>query len=249
MTATQLTEKTLDILEACGRLGVVSLPQIQEACGLPMTTVHRIVQTLVNRGYILRISRANYRLGSAVLTVAASVSHRDLLSAVARTHLAALSRKLRAHTHLGVWEEGMVTYLVKQRYGKTRLHSAEGMQLEGYCSALGKVLLSALPEEQCTRYLEEGGFVALTPWTLTDPQDIRRELGEVRSRGWGSDNEEIALGLNCIAVPVTSGDGKTVAAISASMIGSAHDSAEMRDCLPLLFEAARSIARDLYAGT
>ena len=40
----------------------------------------------------------------------------------------------------------MVTYLVKQRYGKTRLHSAEGMQLEAYCSALGKVLLSGLPE-------------------------------------------------------------------------------------------------------
>jgi IclR family transcriptional regulator, acetate operon repressor len=248
MSATQLTEKTLDILEVCSRLGVASLPQIQEACGLPMTTAHRIVQTLISRGYVLRAGRGNYRLGSAVLAVAARVSHRDLLSVVARAHLLALSRTLRAHTHLGIWEEGMVTYLVKQRFGKTRLHSAEGMQLEGYCSALGKVLLSGLPEDQCARYLEDGGFVALTPRTLTDPEDLRRELDEVRYRGWGSDNEEIAPGLKCVAVPVTDYDGKIVAAISVSMIGSAGDSPETPDCLPSLLGAARSIARDLYAG-
>lgn len=242
MTGAQLTEKTLDVLDVFAGQTSVSLARIQEACGLPLTTAHRIVQALIRRGYVVRSGRGQYQLGPAVLALSAGVSRLGLLSVAARPILAAMSRKLRAHAHLGVWEEGMVTYLVKQPFGKTRIHSAEGMQLEAYCSALGKVLLAGMVEDQCTAYLAEGGFVPLTSKTITEPADLRHEIDAVREKGWASDDEESAPGLYCLAVPVKDQGGAVIAAISVSRSIRRHRAADDAAVLAALQQAAQSLS-------
>ena len=246
MPSPQLTEKTLDIIEAVAALGTASMPQIQERCRLPLTTTHRIMQSLLRRGFVMRTGRANYQLGSSIVALANGRSIRDLLPAAARVHLRALSKKTRSHVHLGIFEDGMVTYLVKQRFGRARLHSAEGMQLEAYCSALGKVLLSGLPDDELAGYAGEGELIALTPKTITDPVALQAEIGAVRARGWASDDEEIAIGLQCVAVPVSDKSGRVLAAISVSTF-LATRAADPQTFLPWLVEASRSITHDLFS--
>lgn len=242
----QLTEKTLDVLEAVAALGTTSMPEIQARCGLSMTTTHRIMQSLIERRFLMRTGKASYRLGSSAIALAEGMSYSDILAAAARPHLQALSKSTKSHAHLGVWNDGMVAYLVKQRYGRVQVHSAEGAQLEGYCSALGKVLLSGLNEDELESYVTEGEFVALTPNTIVTPERLRREIEMVRSRGWATDGEEIAIGLRCIAVPVTDGDGKIIAAISVSSVAGNSAPVEPTAFLAGLRETADAIATQLF---
>lgn len=243
--SSQLTDKTLDVLEAVGNLGSTSLPEIQARCGLSMTTTHRIMQSLIERGFLIRTGKADYRLGSSAIALTDGVSFRDILAPAARPHLQILSKRTKRHVHLGVWNDGMVAYLVKQRFGKDRVHSAEGAQLEGYCSALGKILLSGLPEEDLGRYLGDGSFIALTPNTITDPQELHAEIASVRSRGWATDEEEIAVGLRCVAVPLMDRNGRILAAISVSSVApSPQDGPEA--LVPELVVTAETITAKLF---
>jgi DNA-binding IclR family transcriptional regulator len=214
-----------------------------------MTTTYRILKALVRRGYVVHAGRGNYRLGAAVLAIANGLSIRAMLPAVARAQLQALSKRTRAHAHLGVWEDGMVTYLVKQPYGQVRLHSAEGMQLEAYCSAIGKVLLCGLPEADFARYVADGGFVALTDHTITDPERLRQEIELVRARGWAVDAEESAPGLCCVAAPVRDGAGRIVAAISVSRVSAVQPGPNPHAVLPSLLTAANAIGQKLFTAT
>jgi DNA-binding IclR family transcriptional regulator len=78
------------------------------------------------------------------------------------------------------------------------------------------VLLAALPAREREAYVASGPFPALTARTITDPAALRAELEKVREQGYAVDDEEIAAGLHCIAVPVRAPDGRVLAAISAS---------------------------------
>lgn len=240
------TTKALDVLEALADLGSASLPQIQTHARLSLTTSHRIMQTLIARGFAVRSRKGEYRLGARLVTLMSGVSLHDLLSSVARPHLARLSRATSAHAHLGVLENGMVTYLVKQRFGRTRIHSAEGAQLEAYCSAIGKVLLASLPLTELDAYIAEGEFVALTPNTITDPADLRTEIDLVRGRNWAEDREEIAPGLNCASVPIRDHDGSCIAALSVSRVNPAGMEPQGEALLTTLECTARAISLDLF---
>lgn len=245
----QLTEKTLDILQAVGALGCPSLPEIQSCCGLPMTTSHRIVQTLVERGFIMRTAKGHYRLGNAVLALSQGISHHGLLSAAARQPVKELSRKVRAHVHVGAMNDDMVTYLVKQTYGKKRLHSAEGAELEAYCSALGKVLLAALPMDALDTYLAGSAFVALTTNTIINADQLRAEIQNTRTRGWSLDREEFAIGLNCMAVPVRDHNGEVVAALSLSILSARGVASDPSVFLSSLFDTASEISRTAFPAS
>lgn len=249
MSMPGLVDKTLDVLEAIAALGSASLPEIRARVDLPTTTTYRIVATLTRRGFVMRCGRGGYRLGAAAIALTARSSERDLLAAAARLPLRSLARKVGSHVHLGTFEDGMVTYLVKQRHGPSRLPSVEGSQLEAYCSALGKVLLSGLPDEAMDRYLKDGSLVALTPNTITEPDALKRELCEVRERGWAMDDEEIVEGLRCVAVPLRRPSGEIVAAISVSTVSLACDLVDTSILLPDLLDSARAIGRQLYPST
>jgi DNA-binding IclR family transcriptional regulator len=204
------------VLRIVGEEGGASLGRICERSGLSSSTAHRIVMSLAAQGLIVPAARGSYMIGPALLRLAGSTSPRDLLVAMARPRLRRLARACRAHAHLGVFETDMVTYLVRIAFGRRKLFSVEGMQLEAYCSALGKVLLAGLPERERESYLAAGPFVPLTANTITDAAALRQELAGVWERGFALDNEEILPGLQCLAVPVRDAGGRVHAAISIS---------------------------------
>ncbi len=110
----------------------------------------------------------------------------------------------------------MVTYLVKVTADEEILFTKENMQLEAYCSGIGKVLLASLPQATLTDYLSGGSFPGLTPHTITNPKKIGEEIAKTKKRGYGVDDREVHEELVCIAVPVTSSKGAVLGAISAA---------------------------------
>ncbi|MBJ7418293.1 MAG: IclR family transcriptional regulator, partial [Niveispirillum sp.] len=172
-------------------------------------------QDLTRHSYLIRLGRGRYRLGPALLSLSAGLRLEDMLVDVARPLVQDLARDCRACVHLGSFDGEMVTYLLKRGFGREKIFSAEGMQLEAYCSGIGKVLLAHLPATDRARYLAGGPFVALTPRTITDPARLGAELDRVQAQGWALDDEEILTGLRCAAVPVRDGAGTVIAALSA----------------------------------
>lgn len=232
-------DKALTLLAALGD-GACSLPGLSRDSGLPLATVHRLVATLEARGFVARAGRGALVAGPTLLGLARRVDERAHLAALARPVVAALARRAGALAQLGVLEGDMVTYLIKEGRAREALFSREGMQLEAYCSALGKVLIAGQSAAERTRYLAGGPFVALTPRTIVDPAALATEFERAAARGYATDEGEIDAGLACLAVPVRNGEGRTVAALSLSSRGTIRHSQEAR--LALLREAARALS-------
>jgi DNA-binding IclR family transcriptional regulator len=126
-----------------------------------------------------------------------------------------LASSSRRAIHLGVFEAEMVTYLFKESQSEQVL-TRETMQLEAYCSAICKVLLAGLGDDRLNEYLRAAPFVRLTDRTLTDPDELRIHLDQVRCYERAVDNREIDEDLWCVAVPIRREDGQVVAALSSS---------------------------------
>lgn len=182
--------------------------------GLPLPTAHRFALALSVHGLLRKQGRGVFVLGPGADELAGRVGPGARLARAARMPLRGLAASHGVTAHLGVWEEEMVTYLVKEPVTSPVL-TREGSRLEGYCSALGKVLLANLPDASRERYLASAPFIALTERTIVDVRTLRACLANVRRSDYATDDGEVQPGLSCVAVPVCR-DGRLLASISAS---------------------------------
>jgi DNA-binding IclR family transcriptional regulator len=209
--------KTLALLEAilADREGQ-SVAAIAARIDLPRATAHRQVVTLLDQAYLRKLKSGQLVAGPRLSALARGIDGYHELVATAAPVLRKLSAKLGCISQLGTLENEMVTYRYKTGAHAGALFTLVSGQLEAYCTGLGKVLLAHLPERQREAYLASGPFPPLTPNTITQPDELRVELANVRSKGFAMDREEIAIGLVCYAAPVRLGSSSDVAAISVS---------------------------------
>jgi IclR family acetate operon transcriptional repressor len=194
----------------------LSSAELSRRAKLPGASGYRLLQTLEKAGAVIRSARGRYR-PSVVLSFGRVVDERVRLRDLSDDILEDLAGRLRLTAHLGVLEDSMVTYIAKRGDQKRfPVHTEVGAQLEAYCSGLGKVLLSALPQDAFEAFLREGELVALTDHTITDPAEFRREMDRVRAQGYAIDDREHSADLRCIAVPVFNRAGRVIAAVSLS---------------------------------
>lgn len=220
--------------------GQSSISAIARSIGMPVATAHRQVATLMAEGYLASGGRGHVA-GPRLLGLLHRIDEKQVLAAIAAPVLDRLSRRLGCVVQLGTFENDMVTYRVKAGKGAGDLFTKVGMQLEAYCSGMGKVLLAHLPESQRQAYLAGGPFVALTPTTITDPAVLATELARVLEQEYAVDDGEVDEGLYCVAVPVHAPDGSVPAAISVSQAGSRSSIRSAADILPELQSAAREV--------
>jgi len=218
---TAIDRATELLVAIAGDHGATPLQTHATRLGIPLSTAYRIVGTFTRHGLLARGRRGHFGPGLTLSAIGNAAQPRTILTEVARSPLRRLARHVQGTAHLGIIENDMVTYIVKEHSGGPTLFTREGGQLEAYCSAIGKILLAALPDDRLDDYLGAAPFVALTPKTVTDPTEIWQELMLVRQRGFAIDDGEIADGLFCIAVPIRRADGVIVAAMSLSREGTA----------------------------
>jgi DNA-binding IclR family transcriptional regulator len=200
------------IAEGAGR----SVAAIARDLDVPVATAHRQVASLVAEGYLGRQARGFHVAGPRLLRLLGQLDEKQVIVNCAAPVLHRLAGQLGCVVQLGTLEGDMVTYRIKTGEGAGDLFTRVGMQLEAYCSGIGKVLLAWLPAGEREAYLATGPFPPLTARTITEPDALRRELAQVREQGYAMDDGEIAEGLQCVAVPVRSSDGRVLAALSAS---------------------------------
>jgi IclR family transcriptional regulator, acetate operon repressor len=207
--------RLLEVVISHGEAAPIAV--LAKRAGLPASTAHRILATLQQRGFIARAARGNYLPGPTLIRLGGMRDLQSVLKAVSRPLLEDLAKLTGMTAHLGVFEGDMVTYLVKAQ-GDAEVLTKEGLQLEAYCSGIGKVLLAFLPEAERERYLASGPFIPLTPNTIVDPAALRQLLDAARQNGYALDDGEIDQRVCCVAAPVWV-DGQVSAAISLSASG------------------------------
>ncbi len=190
----------------------LSLSQIAARVSLPRSTVHRIVSALAQEGFVAPASpTGRVRLGPALASLGLAAD-RDLLLDV-HPFLARLSREANETVDLAVLEYDHVLFV--DHIGaprRLRAVSAVGSTFPAHCTANGKALLAALPDDQIERLLP-AELPAFTPGTLTDRASLLAELGRVRADGVAFDREEHTVGI-CAVGALVHGPGGRRAAVT-----------------------------------
>lgn len=235
-------ERNLVLLEAVVRDGGrSSVAALARETKISVASAHRHIAALVSAGYLVRAGYGLHWPGPKLRALAALLDEKQMLANAAAPILERLASCTHHVVQLGIFENDMVTYLVKTGQSAGDLFTKVGMQLEAYCSGIGKVLLAHLPKQSQAEYLDGGPFIALTVRTITDPELLKAELNQVTMKGFAVDDEEVVAGLQCLAVPVRNSTGDVIAAISASRATCDDGWRWQERQLPLLHAAAREI--------
>lgn len=222
--------------------------ELSHRAALPKSSGHRLVLTLEELGALVRGPQGRYRPGMLLVSLAQMVVVPQLLRVAGNAVMQDLARQLNHTVHMGVLEDGMVTYVDKvSTHGTFPPYTRIGSKLEAYCSGLGKVLLAALPADRLENFILEGDLIPLTPKTITDRAQLQVQLEQVRLQGYAVDDCEYQADMRCVAVPVRDGDGRVVAALSVTGLADVLTMAECERIQRQLTEASRLITERLTA--
>jgi IclR family transcriptional regulator, acetate operon repressor len=211
----QSVDRALAVLEALARAErPVGVAELAIETGLPQGTAHRLLQSLQQRGYVRHEASRKYALGTAGLRLG-DAAQRSLARS-ARPYLGQLVELSGETANLAVLEGDDVVYVGQVSSPHTlRMFAEVGRHVPPHSTAVGKVLLAHLPRDRALGVLRRTGLPPRTPSTVTDLDELVRQLDLVREQGWAADDEEQEAGVRCVAVPVGSGD-RVVAAMSVS---------------------------------
>lgn len=211
--------KTFAILEVLLKhKSPMNMTEISEKLHFFPSTVHRILDTLKYGGYVEQNPNTQkYQLGLKLIELGmAKINQIDLVKE-ARPFLKELAKKCNETVHLAILEDTNVLYLAKEESSQTiRMISYVGRRGPLHCTALGKVLLAFLPVEERDNLLDTLELFKLTEHTITDREQLGRELNTIIQKGFGMDREENEKDVRCIAAPVRDYKGRVIAAVSIS---------------------------------
>ncbi|HET7071594.1 MAG TPA: IclR family transcriptional regulator [Nocardioides sp.] len=179
----------------------LTLTQIARRTGLPVATAHRLVAELVRGDALERRTSGEYVVGRMIWDLGLLAPARAGLREAASPFLHDLYGATLATVHLGVRDGNEVLYLARlSGHHSVPVVSTVGSRLPMHATGVGKVLLAFAPTEVQQHVL--GNLTRVTPYTITQPGRLERELVEIRQSGFAQTSEEMSLGACSVAVPV-----------------------------------------------
>lgn len=206
------------MLEALSaRRAPTGISDLAHQVGLHVSTVHRLLATLVDRGYVRQDPETSrYHLGSRIFALAnAADVHLDV-RLVARPYLERLMRAAMETANLVVASAAEVMYIDQvESTHLVKMFTQPGMRAPLYCTGCGKVIL-AYRAAQATEPVLSAPLRRHTEHTIVTREALEAELERIRHDGYAVDNEEMEEGVRCVAVPVFDRRGEIAAALSVS---------------------------------
>ncbi|MEA4888048.1 MAG: IclR family transcriptional regulator [Clostridiaceae bacterium] len=218
-TSLQTVDRALAILELLARHPDGLRPaEIAAAMGLSKVTTYRLLSTLLSRQFVERQDESGrYMIGLKVIEISSLRLNNLELKTEAQPWLRQLVNKVGQPVHLAIYDQGEIVYIEKvETVHSIRMYSQIGKRSPVYCTALGKVLLSAMPDQIVLDLLRQIDLKPFTPRTLTDPQLILAEVRQARETGYALDREEHEPGVFCLAAPIRDYRGQIIAAVSTA---------------------------------
>lgn len=241
-------EKALAIVDCLMRAdGSMTAREIALKIGINRTTAHRLLNTLMHRGWIDRLADgAGYRVSLQHLVVSNLAYDRtDVLGAI-RPQLHELSTFSRETVHVGVLDQHELVHVDKidspERVG---VSSTIGTRALPHLTALGKAILAVSAQDVIDSYI---GFATRLPDTAArfDETWLRAELARTREAGFSIDDEEDSLGVRCIGSAIVASSGEPIFAVSITGPSGRFTLDRAHACAPVLMQATHELSCSVF---
>ena len=213
---------------------------------LPGSTVHRFLTNLHASGFLNCSGDGVYHLGIACFAIGQAALAQLDIRRVSLPYLQELNRQTRETIHLTVRHGLTAVYVEKlDSPEQLRIFSRIGAAVPLYCTAVGKVMLAYMPDDERKKVLPQLGIKRLTPNTVGNLQELEAELYRVRKNGYACDLEEHELHIRCVAAPIWDRAGCVNASLSATAPMVRMAVTRLRQIAPLIQTAGLQISREL----
>ncbi|MFI7674711.1 IclR family transcriptional regulator [Actinophytocola sp. NPDC049390] len=225
--------------------GQRTLDQLAERLDVHKSTVLRLLRTLESHRFVQRVGVRYYRLGTSLFELAfRALDERDVRRSV-EPALRALNAETGHTVHLASYEDGEVIYVDKyESRHNVRMYSRIGRRAPLHCTAVAKVLVAALPEDQRAEVAASIRYEKMARNTITTPRAYLAELDRVAARGYAIDDEEHEEHIHCVAAPVRGARGEVLAAVSLSVPQVVLDLDGLLELVPALLAAASAASAE-----
>lgn len=235
-----------EILEYIADRGRVLPRDLALDLKLNRSTVHRMLYTLELLNYVGKLPNGAYRLTFHLFEIGNSVPHSHNLIDTARRELLQLSHDTGLTVNHGILHDDQVLYVDKATPATyLQLDRSVGESEPLHCTSVGKVLLAYCGDRVREEILARLELTSYTPHTIDSVEGLRREIETVHRQGYAVDNQELALELRCVAVPVLDGEGRIISGISISGPEYRLTTDMVPTLLPRLQESAETISRNM----
>jgi len=241
--------RTIDILELLSQAQEpLTLSQICEELSLPKSSAFEILNTLIQKEAVIYASEQlkGFKLSMKIFRIGTSVLSQTDLYSTAHPMLVRLGKTVGETVYLAVENHGRITYLDKvENQQPIRATCVIGSSNYMHVTGLGKALLATYPESKVRKIIGSGPLKTFTPQSISDVDQLMKELEAIRLRGFAIDDRESMESVHCIAAPIRDHTGYAVAAISvAALYSRMTEEYAQALCGPLL-EAALDISHQL----
>jgi IclR family transcriptional regulator, acetate operon repressor len=236
----QSLHRALDLVEVvAARGGHLTIGEIAAATAVPLPTVHRLLRTLVDRGYMRQLPNRRYALGFRLVPLGATAS--SMVGPDTDVVLGRLVDALGETANLAVLSGSHAEYVAQVPSRHTmRMFTEVGRQVDLHCTGVGKALLGQLDDARVRALVRRAGLRRQTEHTLVTEADLLAELAQVRARGYALDEQEQEAGVRCVAVPVGPDPMSWMAVSVSGPVTRMTDDLVAR-AVPLLQEAGRQL--------
>ncbi|MBD3892990.1 IclR family transcriptional regulator [Hydrogenophaga sp.] len=215
----QVIERMFHLLEVlAAREDAVSLKDISDKTGLHPSTAHRILNDLTIGRFVERPQAGSYRLGMRLLELGNLVKARLSVRDAALTPMRGLHKLIQQPVNLSLRQGDEIVYVERvfsERSGM-QVVRAIGGRAPLHLTSVGKLFLACDPPQRVRDYATRTGLVGNTRNSLTQLAALERELLQCRQTGVARDNEELEIGVRCMAAGIYDDQGKLVAGLSIS---------------------------------
>lgn len=215
----QVIERLFALMNVlASREEAISLKEISEKTGLHPSTAHRILNDLAIGRYVDRPQPGNYRLGMRLLELGNMVKNRLNVRDAALGPMRELHRITQQPVNLSMRQGDEIVYIERSYSERSGMQviRAIGGHAPLHLTSVGKLFLAADDTQKVRAYATRTGLAGHTKNSLTQLPALERELNKVRIEAYASDNEELELGVKCMASGIYDDQGKLVAGLSIS---------------------------------
>lgn len=212
----QAVQTTCRILDELRSLDGAGVSELADRLDLAKATVHSHLATLLDNEFVVKRGD-QYEISLRFVDFGEYAKNDVDIYDITCTEVDRLAEETGEVAQFMVEEHGKGVYLHKTR-GENAIQTASytGNRKDLHCTALGKAILSQLPEDRVEDILETHGLPQRTAQTITDREELFDDLERIRDQNVAFDDEEVLQGLRCVAAPIEHPTGKLQGAISVS---------------------------------